>query len=115
MPDTTQSIETTPSIRAQTKAHHAALILAAAAKVFAAKGFHAATLRDIATAAGFSTGAIFNNFSGKDELYTLIHGHPPITPEEGLDLRQHVALLLAERTELQDNLEELIMSGEVAA
>jgi AcrR family transcriptional regulator len=55
--------------RAQTREH----LLAAAAEVFARRGFHAATLDEIADAAGFSKGAVYSNFSSKDELFlTLI-------------------------------------------
>jgi AcrR family transcriptional regulator len=43
-------------------------ILTAAAQVFAEKGFHRATIRDIATAAGISDGTIYNYFENKDAL-----------------------------------------------
>lgn len=41
----------------------------AAQRVFARRGFHAATLDDIATEAGFSTGAVYSNFKGKEDLF----------------------------------------------
>ena len=43
-------------------------ILDAATEVFAAKGFHRATIQDIADVAGLSHGAIYNYFDSKDEL-----------------------------------------------
>jgi len=43
-------------------------ILGAAAKVFARKGFHAATIREIATEANVAEGTIYNYFRSKREL-----------------------------------------------
>jgi AcrR family transcriptional regulator len=43
-------------------------ILDAAATVFAAKGFHRATTREIASAAGISEGTIYNYFDNKESL-----------------------------------------------
>ncbi|WP_405912175.1 TetR/AcrR family transcriptional regulator [Streptomyces sp. NBC_00963] len=55
--------------RAETKARTRALLLEAAAQVFARKGFAGASVDDIAESAGFSTGALYSNFAGKDELF----------------------------------------------
>lgn len=54
--------------REREKAKHRQVILNAALKTFAQKGFHAATLDDIADAAEFSKGAIYNYFSNKENL-----------------------------------------------
>jgi AcrR family transcriptional regulator len=43
-------------------------ILNAAAGVFAEKGFHRATTKDIATEAGIAEGTIYNYFDSKDDL-----------------------------------------------
>ena len=43
-------------------------ILAAAARVFAEKGYHASTIADVVRESGLSVGAIYTYFSGKDEL-----------------------------------------------
>jgi AcrR family transcriptional regulator len=43
-------------------------LIAAAAEVFTEKGFHAASLDEIAERAGFTRGAIYSNFGSKDEL-----------------------------------------------
>jgi len=40
--------------------------------VFAAHGFHAATLEDIAAEAGLTKGAVYSNFSGKRELFLAL-------------------------------------------
>jgi AcrR family transcriptional regulator len=44
-------------------------LVTAAAAVFAERGFHAASLEQIARAAGYTTGAIYWHFGGKDELF----------------------------------------------
>jgi AcrR family transcriptional regulator len=45
-----------------------AQILDAASQVFAAKGFHRATIKEIAGAAGVADGTIYNYFANKDDL-----------------------------------------------
>ncbi|WP_030908264.1 TetR/AcrR family transcriptional regulator [Streptomyces sp. NRRL F-5126] len=55
--------------RAETKARTRALLLEAAAQVFARKGYAGASVDDIAETAGFSTGALYSNFKNKDELF----------------------------------------------
>jgi AcrR family transcriptional regulator len=51
-------------------------LVEAATKVVAEKGFDGATVDDIAEAAGFSVGALYSNFSGKDELFLVVFdGH----------------------------------------
>ena len=44
-------------------------LVASAAAVFAERGFHGASLEQIAREAGYSTGAIYWHFGGKDELF----------------------------------------------
>jgi AcrR family transcriptional regulator len=44
-------------------------ILAAAARVFAKRGFHAASLDAVAAEAGYSRGAVYYNFADKEELF----------------------------------------------
>jgi AcrR family transcriptional regulator len=50
-------------------------LLDAASRVFARRGFHAATLEEVAQEAGFTTGAIYSNFAGKDELFRAAFEH----------------------------------------
>ncbi|WP_106401664.1 TetR/AcrR family transcriptional regulator [Actinocorallia populi] len=47
-------------------------ILDVAEEVFARKGFHDASLREIAELAEYSVGAVYGFFTGKDELYREI-------------------------------------------
>ena len=47
-------------------------ILATAAKVFAEKGFHPTTMRDLSRATGMSLAGLYHYISGKDELLFLI-------------------------------------------
>ncbi len=55
-------------IQAQLIAARRNQILAAATKVFAEKGFHATTIKDIATEAGIAHGTIYNYFENKTAL-----------------------------------------------
>ena len=55
-------------IRRQLIEARTAQILDAAAQVFAAKGFHRATTKEIAKVAGVSEGTIYNYFESKGEL-----------------------------------------------
>jgi AcrR family transcriptional regulator len=43
-----------------------------AAELFAERGFHAASLDDIAERAGFTRGAIYSNFQNKEELFFAV-------------------------------------------
>ena len=49
--------------------HTRSLLLDAAEEVFAEKGFMAATLDDIAHAAGYTKGAIYKHFATKEDLF----------------------------------------------
>jgi AcrR family transcriptional regulator len=55
--------------RAETKARTRARLLDAAAQVLARKGFGGASVDEIAESAGYTTGALYANFGGKDELF----------------------------------------------
>jgi AcrR family transcriptional regulator len=62
--------------RAEAKARTRAALLSAGERVFAAEGFHAATVEAIAEAAGFTRGAFYANFKDKaDLLLTLFEEH----------------------------------------
>jgi len=47
-------------------------IMTEAEKIFASKGFHNATIAEIADASGFSIGALYQFFKGKEDLYIAI-------------------------------------------
>lgn len=77
-------------------------ILDAAAAVFAEKGFHPTTTKDIAKHAGISEGTIYNYFDSKSALLlaifermkaTIISDHMPPTSDE-LDFRSFVRAFL---------------------
>jgi AcrR family transcriptional regulator len=44
-------------------------LLAAAAEVFASRGYHAASVDQVAERAGFTTGAVYSAFGSKEELF----------------------------------------------
>ena len=60
---------TTRISRTDSKARTRADLIAAARRVFVERGFHAATLDEIAEAAGYTKGAVYSNFRGKDDLF----------------------------------------------
>lgn len=47
-------------------------LIAAAARVFARSGFHGASVDEIAREAGYTTGAIYWHFGGKDDLFLAV-------------------------------------------
>src|SRR5919201_1972 len=47
-------------------------LIGAAAKVFLARGFQAASVRRIASEAGMTTGAVYSNFDGKADLFLAV-------------------------------------------
>src|SRR2546426_1180547 len=47
-------------------------LLDAAARVFARRGYHKATVEEIAAEAGYTTGAVYSNFDGKEALFMAI-------------------------------------------
>lgn len=49
------------------------VLVEAAAQVFAERGFEGASLEEIAERAGYSRGAIYKNFGGKDELFLAVN------------------------------------------
>ena len=40
--------------------------------MFARKGFHAASLEEVAEQAGYSKGAVYSNFTGKEDLFAAL-------------------------------------------
>ena len=74
------------SIREEQRALTRGRVLEAAARVFARRGFHGASVQEIAGEAGATTGAIYSNFSGKEDLYLAVFD-------------EHVATQIREYTE----------------
>jgi AcrR family transcriptional regulator len=58
--------------RAQRKELTRELLLDAAIEVFAEKGYHGASLDDVAEAAGFTKGAVYSNFTRKSDLFRAL-------------------------------------------
>lgn len=58
--------------RAQRKEMTRELLLDAAIEVFARKGYHGASLDDVADAAGFTKGAVYSNFTRKSDLFRAL-------------------------------------------
>jgi AcrR family transcriptional regulator len=61
-----------PTRRALAKQRTREKVLAAARQLFTERGYEGATIRDIAKAAGMSTGAVFASFADKSELFDEI-------------------------------------------
>lgn len=85
-------------------------ILMGAAQVFAEKGYHKATTKEIAQAAGISEGTIYNYFGNKRELLLamidlialqsikgVFAADPPADPQEFLTMILHNRYQLAEQ------------------
>jgi AcrR family transcriptional regulator len=58
--------------RAQQKAATRARLLEAAAEVFARRGFRAASVDEVADAAGFTKGAVYAHFESKEDLFLAL-------------------------------------------
>jgi AcrR family transcriptional regulator len=61
-----------PATRAEQQVQTRERLVDAAARVFARRGYHAATLAEVAREAGYSTGAVYSNFSGKEDLFLAL-------------------------------------------
>ena len=61
-----------PTQRALAKQRTREKILSAAKNLFTERGYEGATIRDIASGAGMSTGAVFASFTDKSDLFTEI-------------------------------------------
>ena len=60
------------SLRAQSKQKTRRRVLDAARELFMKRGYEAATIRDIASEAGLSTGAVFASFIDKTDLFNAV-------------------------------------------
>ena len=80
-------------------------LIDAAAEVFAQRGIAAASVDEIATAAGFTRGAIYSNFGGKDELLLAV-------VEQRAD-RMLAAMWEAHQTSEHDHLQDPAGAAEI--
>jgi AcrR family transcriptional regulator len=77
--------------RSKRKERTRAELIVAARQVFLRRGFHAASLDEIADEAGFTKGAVYSNFAGKDDLFLAMleeHFRQRAQTYEGLILDQ---------------------------
>lgn len=58
--------------RDESRARTREAILAAAGQLFDDRGFAATSISDIADAAGYTTGAVYSNFTGKEDLFLAV-------------------------------------------
>jgi AcrR family transcriptional regulator len=58
--------------REQSKANTRQRLLDSARTVFARNGYHGASVEEVASEAGFSTGALYSNFGGKEDLFLAL-------------------------------------------
>jgi AcrR family transcriptional regulator len=58
--------------QAERKQRTQAVLVATGRSVFLERGFHGASLDEIAERAGYSKGAVYSNFAGKDELFLAV-------------------------------------------
>lgn len=59
--------------RAESRARTRADLLEAAAKVFKRRGYERASITEIADEAGYSHGAVYSNFAGKEDLFLALY------------------------------------------
>ncbi|MCX5643858.1 MAG: TetR/AcrR family transcriptional regulator [Phycisphaerae bacterium] len=72
-----------PSRKERERLQHRQEILSAALQLFAEKGFHNVSMQEIATAAQFATGTLYNFFPSKEDLFFELL---VATADAGLDL-----------------------------
>ncbi len=72
MPGMAGTSASTRMTREQSRANTRERLLAAARSAFARSGFHGASVEEIASEAGFSTGALYSNFEGKEDLFLVL-------------------------------------------
>jgi AcrR family transcriptional regulator len=58
--------------RSQRQEQTRSQLMEAALRVFLRRGFHGASLEEIAEEAGYTTGAVYSNFKGKDDLFLAV-------------------------------------------
>jgi AcrR family transcriptional regulator len=63
------------SLREEQKAATRVRLLQAAEAVFARRGFHGASVDEIAGESGATTGALYANFTGKEDLFLALFDH----------------------------------------
>jgi AcrR family transcriptional regulator len=91
--------------RAERQQQTRARLLDAAGQVFARRGFHGATIDEVAEAAGYTKGAVYSNFATKDELVlALLDQHladqlQQVEALDAIDSSEELRAALGGRTE----------------
>ncbi len=80
-------------------------LLDAAAQVFARRGFASATLDEVAEAAGYTKGAVYSNFEGKNDLFIALI-------ERRIEQQTEEASALLAQSSLQEAFEKTAEAGE---
>jgi AcrR family transcriptional regulator len=65
-------VSSPPMSRSEQQRQTRERLIDAASTVFAKRGYHAATLEEVAHEAGHSTGAVYSNFAGKEDLFLAL-------------------------------------------
>ncbi|WP_293379298.1 TetR/AcrR family transcriptional regulator [Phenylobacterium sp.] len=94
-----------PTRRALAKQQTRAKVLAAARRLFSEQGYEGATIRDIAAAAGMSTGAVFANFADKSDLFR------EIMTTDMLALAEAMTEAAAQGNGVEDSLQKVFAAG----
>ena len=71
-PETLVSAEDAPGVRQTGKARSRQSLLQSAKELFVERGYDGATMREIASRAGLSTGAVFASFADKADLFDAV-------------------------------------------
>jgi AcrR family transcriptional regulator len=100
----TQSAARQDGRRAEARGTARERLLDAAAAVFADRGYRAASVEDIAAAAGVTKGAVYWNFRGKEDLFLALI-------EERVDRRAHELIGVTESAPREVATAPLVSSG----
>lgn len=94
-----------PTRRSRAKEVTRQKIITAARRLFDESGYEDATVRDIAKAAGMSTGAVFANFADKSDLFIQIMA------QDGAELALAVQAACDSGSDLEESLVNALMAG----
>jgi AcrR family transcriptional regulator len=72
MPNSTTRTRKAPT-RVERKAQTRAELIAAAERLFMRDGFHTTSVDAVADAAGYTKGAVYSNFAGKEDLFFAVY------------------------------------------
>jgi AcrR family transcriptional regulator len=91
------------SLRERQREERAALILGAAQEVFAGKGYHDASLDEIAARAGIAKGTVYLHFTGKEDLLAAL------VEQQIVEFLAQVDRVTDESTTVRSRLEHILL------